>query len=575
VFAACLLDISVAWGHGTHGLVSDAMALVAFAIIAFAAAALAVYSRFQVVTILIALGAYSAPIGIALHGEGLAGLAAYLFLVSAALLVVVKVRRWEALRFIAWLGAAIPLAIWLVGHPDPSAAWIRLAVVMFFQLLFSLEIFVALSREDPPPFWSLACVLHPSNLMLFAAVVHLLDPVWPGRLGTLCIVAALVLWISAGRIKKLSRVPRQIKRALRLDGAIVLACFAPLQFDEAMVPIVLSAQAVLTAAFCRRFFGPWPATYASGIVFAAMAHVIGHDYFQADMTETWTIAHSFDFSYVILLSAGTALAGYLVAALIAAGRTTGPWEKRLGGALIVLGTALLVYVSTEQSDRFHASWWWMAAAAVWCLAALRFPIAGLVAVCLSMAVTVKFLAWDTLGAIVDGGWAELQGPIRNRAVLTGGLLACLLVVAIPAARRMPFAVAKRLNVAALVKVMAMAAAVVVIWTGTFEVFRVFTFEEARARFAQADLTMQVVLSVFWSASATLLLVVGLARSSQSLRIFAMTLYAIAAVKVLFMDLAYLETVYRVVSFVALGLLMLFASLLYHRLASHVLGATAR
>ena len=116
------------------------------------------------------------------------------------------------------------------------------------------------------------------------------------------------------------------------------------------------------------------------------------------------------------------------------------------------------------------------------------------------------------------------------------------------------------------------AAGVCTWTGTFEILRAFAHEKVRARFAQPDLAFQAGLSIFWATNATVFLFVGLARMVQSLRIMAILLFGVTLLKVLVLDLTFLEATHRVVLFMALGVLMVGASLLYHWLSSRVLGA---
>ena len=50
---------------------------------------------------------------------------------------------------------------------------------------------------------------------------------------------------------------------------------------------------------------------------------------------------------------------------------------------------------------------------------------------------------------------------------------------------------------------------------------------------------------------------------------ALAVYCITIVKVFFFDLSYLDAVYRIISFAVLGVLLLFASLLYQRLSARI------
>jgi uncharacterized membrane protein len=78
------------------------------------------------------------------------------------------------------------------------------------------------------------------------------------------------------------------------------------------------------------------------------------------------------------------------------------------------------------------------------------------------------------------------------------------------------------------------------------------------------LTRQLMLSVTWAAYGTVLVVIGLRRRFAPLRIFAMVVLAITIAKVFVVDLAQLQRVYRVVSMLGLGIMLLLTSYLYQR-----------
>jgi uncharacterized membrane protein len=78
-------------------------------------------------------------------------------------------------------------------------------------------------------------------------------------------------------------------------------------------------------------------------------------------------------------------------------------------------------------------------------------------------------------------------------------------------------------------------------------------------------TPQVLLSAFWSVVGLAALVAGLLRDDRRLRLGGLVLLGIAVVKVFVFDLAALESIYRVLSFIALGLLLLVAAFAYQRI----------
>jgi uncharacterized membrane protein len=83
----------------------------------------------------------------------------------------------------------------------------------------------------------------------------------------------------------------------------------------------------------------------------------------------------------------------------------------------------------------------------------------------------------------------------------------------------------------------------------------------------ADLARQVTLSIVWASFALVLVAVGIARSYAPIRYLAIVLFAVTIGKVLLVDLASLDRVYRVLSVLGLGVLLIVASYLYQRFLS--------
>ena len=78
-----------------------------------------------------------------------------------------------------------------------------------------------------------------------------------------------------------------------------------------------------------------------------------------------------------------------------------------------------------------------------------------------------------------------------------------------------------------------------------------------------EMTIDLV-SIGWAVSALFLIVIGFALNARSLRLFGLLLLMVVLLKVVFVDLEGVETIYRVFSFIVLGLVLLLASLGYSR-----------
>jgi hypothetical protein len=79
----------------------------------------------------------------------------------------------------------------------------------------------------------------------------------------------------------------------------------------------------------------------------------------------------------------------------------------------------------------------------------------------------------------------------------------------------------------------------------------------------------MALSLVWGLYAVALLAIGFWRRIRELRLAALGLFGVTAAKLLLVDMSWLERIYRILSFVVLGLLMVGASYLYYRVEARL------
>ncbi|MCI0699053.1 DUF2339 domain-containing protein [candidate division KSB1 bacterium] len=88
--------------------------------------------------------------------------------------------------------------------------------------------------------------------------------------------------------------------------------------------------------------------------------------------------------------------------------------------------------------------------------------------------------------------------------------------------------------------------------------------EASARITQLQNLQQLALSGVWLFYSVALMVAGIWRRMQGLRIIAIALFGITILKIFIYDLSFLERLYRIFSFIGLGVILLAVSYLYQR-----------
>jgi len=82
--------------------------------------------------------------------------------------------------------------------------------------------------------------------------------------------------------------------------------------------------------------------------------------------------------------------------------------------------------------------------------------------------------------------------------------------------------------------------------------------------ANLKLAQQLSISVVWTIYGGAMLTVGIARRSKLPRVMALLLLGLTIFKVFLFDLSSLEKLYRIISFIVLGLILLAVSFLYQR-----------
>ena len=252
-------------------------------------------------------------------------------------------------------------------------------------------------------------------------------------------------------------------------------------------------------------------------------------------------------------------------------------EATLVAAILIagaLGLALLV------ADRT-----WRASSVVVAAAVLAYLVPSQAGPAVSVAV------WSLLGVLLFlyvAGWTR-QLRFAPHAFIGAAVLEALAVVAAPdrlVVRAMPFPEAALFNGAALaVAALTIAFAIRarleprdregMASAGLAAVFGVYLVSIATVDLFQIRLggpialeelqkQAQVALSVVWAIIGVVAMVFGLARQLTPARIFGLALLGLVTLKVFIVDLAALDVAYRVLSFGALGVLLLGAAYLYSR-----------
>jgi hypothetical protein len=330
--------------------------------------------------------------------------------------------------------------------------------------------------------------------------------------------------------------------------------------------------AVGLAAVLRRALHHAMALVAFGASFFVLAmSVWRYDLPALESVAAWNVV-GLTFAAVVACLAAAALVSHYTAAGIALGRAPAIAYELLAFAA-VLGlylTELLrasQYMEGHDIDCNEATWHALAAAGFAVVggvlalrglgvASLAHCVAGLAALAAGIVILL---------AMAVSGYEGYATPLwQPRGVAFILLIGALALVGIGCGRRGPVGSPER-NVLAPVLAVVAHAMVLVLFTLEAEDFWASHIDQwFKDMPAHAWYARQATLSVGYALYAFGLLAAGIRRRQALLRILALVLLGGTLAKVMLLDLSKLEAIWRILSLGGLGLLLLAASLLYHK-----------
>ncbi len=174
---------------------------------------------------------------------------------------------------------------------------------------------------------------------------------------------------------------------------------------------------------------------------------------------------------------------------------------------------------------------------------------------------LKLAFWDT-----PWGYRAAFTPVVNKYFLSS----LFVIVCLFAAAWLYEKLGERMQIAARIfQIVLLVVALITLWfLLTVETYTYFASRAALQKTAEGyqheHWLGQMALSVLWSIYAAVLAAVGFVRRSPAIRWAALSLFALTVVKVMLVDIAVLQQLYRIIAFLVLGLLLLIVTWGYHK-----------
>jgi uncharacterized membrane protein len=488
--------------------------------------------------------------------------------------------RWGALRWFTWTCSVLWMTAWIVWFPmrDQHKS-LAIPAIAFFFTGFMVEAYLTLNRafrardkddqSDAPGFistleTSLATMSMLTTAAAFAAYYALLRGATfdsPAGFFHLDPIAAIAVGLAAlhGMIARMTP-SRQFARSSLLQAAALATLAMPLALGHFAITLAWLVLAAALAALGWRRENRAVRVWAIILLGLALTRLFTLDRMDASLqTALFHILSQEITTWLLLAWASAALAHVVGWLMLPAKTTSDPLAKAPPPALhaielTALGTLVFFIAAVMTWHGVGLTLLWIGgtmaliALAPWGRR-LLYPQQAAV---LLFVTGIKWIALDNIAPIAAAWDQPLTSmwPIFNAIALAGVVLTASLLW-----------LASALDEEVRPTLVA-AAGVVGFALANFETLR--TVDYFAASFADFATAKLVALSVLWGLIGLAAVVVGFARHVRPLRYAALGLLGVTLVKILLVDLAQVRPVYRILSFLAVGGLLLCVSFVYHR-----------
>jgi uncharacterized membrane protein len=584
-----ILYLSIYAAYNFYQLVPQPVAFLLMALVTATAVLLSVRLAAPPVAVLGLVGGFLTPVLLSTGVDNEVALFTYVSLLDAGVLAVAYFKRWRSLDFLSFAGTLLTALGWAVSFYKPQKLWTTLAFLTVFFVLYSLlAVFHNVLPRRRSRWFDVA--LASANAAFYFSLSYLLladagyERATPASLSLLVSAFFTGLFYTAWRF---SREDRLLAYGYVGLGVTFFTVALAIQLDLQWVTVAWAVEGLMLTWVSLRSGESAPRHAALAVYGVAVLHWLAFD------APEFAFAGGF---FVPLLNQRALSCAVLVGAL-----ASGGWLYRRGGAglgerersaastlcaLAANGLAL-VLLTLDLGDYFErqralaggqASDFTLdrirnarqfSLSALWTIygvtllaygvrrgfGALRY--AGLA---LLVAATIKVLVLDL--TFYAAPW---HVPVLNQTFMAFALLVAAYALAARLYARDSRAGEEERAVVPALVVVANLLAVVALSAeaaGYFDAGRGPLADAVRLR--DLELAKQLSLSVVWALYGAGLLVAGRVRRLRLLRLMSLALLSLTTLKVFFWDLSSLDRVYRIISFIVLGAILLAVSYLYQK-----------
>ena len=536
-----VLYLSLYGAHAVYELIGPGLAFAGMVVVTLLGAAVAVVSNRQVTAVLTVIGGLLTPLLLTVERPDERNLFAYLLVLDLLVLAIARFRAWPGLARVAWVGTALLVAGTLVREPDPVHPLSRLALLSaLFVLFLAIPLVQPLVRRQRQVEIDLLLVVA-NAAGYFWAVYTTLDSWRPGAEGPYALALAVIYRLVSSEYA--TRVPDDEATVVLHEGIAwtFLTLAIPLALSGRWITLGWAVQGVALVWAASRVSSPVAAWGGLAALLLAAARVVAWDQNAAGTLPVWNLTYLAHLLVVVALVLGGA-----VAPAARPERLRGFDGSAIRATLWVVAPLVLAVLFWREPPGLWPATLLTAELAL--LGLLAGPVASS-----AWLVAIPVMAAVLLARVLFAD--DLQARIASDSLVNAPL-----VSRIAACAAMAWAGGR----------LARVGGVGLLWgrclSGAAGFVLLFVLSQNWTRYEGGGIgwTTQVGLSVLWTLYAGLALAWGFLRSRPPVRYAALALFGLTVLKVFVVDLAAVKTVYRILSFLVLGVVLLGVSLLYQK-----------
>ena len=595
-----ILYLSVYASFSFYALVPQVVAFLLMSIVTTLALAVGFYYDSLAAALLGLFGGFLTPIMLSTGHSNEIGLFTYLALLNVGLLgLLLKKESWAILEPLSFVGTWLLYAAWHTRHYQPEDVFLTIFFISLFWLLYyALDVFRVLrARTGPLPLHHL---IAGANVTIFYITLYvLLDEQYHEWMGLATILVGAVYLgtiLLAARRTELA----DITKARYLFGSMVLLIVATaIQFHDFRTVIVWSIEAVVLI-WCGlhwRIRYVWQvATWFFGVVI--LKFLVTNGAVEFDPIREFTLLISLRTLTFAVVTASLAAGAWLVS------RFPAPEKDEVIGwtkdALHFAWCAMLFLLLTvETNDYFRFNGLDQSSSVLDALTFTRLMTLPVIWILCSafltwlairakaLTIILASLGILALAVVLDAARGISYEPIQTFTPLLNLRAASMLIVLTVMAIQTRLILAHPNSWEWLHTALGVLQVTIVVFLLLF--FTAETRDYFEKQMAVLSLSssetdvsttldhfhnlQQLSLSGVWLLYSVALMAYGIWRSIRTIRIVAFALFGITILKIFIYDLSFLETIYRICSFIGLGLILLAVSYVYQRYKELIFGTT--